>query len=391
MAALTDRAPARRRRDSEAITLGALVALLCGIGLMMVLSASSVLALREYGGSWLFFQRQAIWVVLGAIGLGIASRVDYQRWRRTAVPLLCLSFVLLALVLVPGVGRTSGGSTRWIGVGMIRVQPSELAKLALLLFVADLAVRRCDQMADRRAVLRPVGMVTVGLGGLVMLQPDMGTTSLLVLVALVVVFVAGARLRALALAGAGIGAGALMLAWIEPYRWDRMFAFLNPWSDLGNTGYQVAQSMVALGTGHFTGTGLGASRAKWGFLPNAHTDFIFAIIGEELGLLGTLLVVALFTAFAFLGVRVAIEAPDRFGTLVAAGITAWIVGQAVVNMGAVTGSMPVTGVPLPFVSFGGSSLVVAMVAVGILMNIARQQRRQALPSTRSPRATSAVG
>jgi cell division protein FtsW len=357
-----------------------LVALLCGIGLMMVLSASSVIALRDYGGSWIFFQRQAMWVLVGVLAMGLAARLDYHVWQRMAIPLLALSFALLALVLVPGVGLSAGGSTRWLGVGIVRIQPSELAKLALLLFAADLAVRRAGQIADTRAVLRPVGLVTAGLATLVMLQPDMGTTALMVFVALVVVFVGGARLRTLAKVGVGVGLGSLVLARLEPYRWERVFAFLHPWSDLGNTGYQVAQSMVALGTGHVTGIGLGASRAKWGFLPNAHTDFIFAIIGEELGLIGTLGVLILFAALAVTGVRIALAAPDRFGTLIASGITAWIIGQAAVNMGAVTGTMPVTGVPLPFVSFGGSSLVVAMAAAGILLNIAKQATNKRKPA-----------
>jgi cell division protein FtsW len=169
-------------------------------------------------------------------------------------------------------------------------------------------------------------------------------------------------------------AGALLLGLVEGYRRARLFSFLNPWKDAGNTGYQIVQSLVGLASGHWTGLGLGASRAKWGFLPNAYTDFIFAIIGEELGLLGTLLVIGLFAAFAVLGVRTALKAPDRFGALLAAGITAWVVGQALINIGAVIGVLPVTGVPLPFVSFGGSSLVITMGAAGILLNIARQTR-----------------
>ncbi len=365
---------------SESVAIAGLVAVLCGIGLMMVLSASSVHALRDYGGAWLFFQRQALWVGIGAAGMLLVARVDYHRWRSVARPLVVVSFALLVLVLVPGVGITAGGSTRWIGVGIARVQPSELAKIAMLLFAADLAVRRADRITDDRAVLRPVALVTAGLAALVMLQPDMGTTVLIVSVALVVLFVAGARLATLATLSAGTLVAGLALTWVERYRWERLFAFLHPWSDLGNTGYQVAQSLVALGTGHVGGVGLGASRAKWGFLPNAHTDFIFAIIGEELGLIGTLLVVALFVVFAALGVRTAIRAPDLFGTLVAAAVTTWVVGQTVVNMGAVTATLPVTGVPMPFVSFGGSSLVVTMVAVGMLINVAKQGTR---PRTRA--------
>jgi cell division protein FtsW len=200
----------------------------------------------------------------------------------------------------------------------------------------------------------------------------MGTAMVVLLIVLGVLFVGGVPMSRMALLGLATAVGSVIVGFAESYRRARIFAFLNPWEDPSNTGYQIAQSLVALGSGHLTGVGLGASRAKWGFLPNAHTDFIFAIIGEELGLLGTVPVVLLFGAFAYLGVRTALRAPDRFGTLLAAGVTVWIVGQSVVNVGAVIGMLPVTGVPLPFVSFGGSSLFLGMVAVGILVNVARQ-------------------
>jgi cell division protein FtsW len=252
------------------------------------------------------------------------------------------------------------------------VQPSELAKLAVLLFAADLLARRADQVRMAAAVLRPMLITTGLLCLLVMAQPDMGTTMLIVLVVLAELFVGGVPLGRMMSVAVVTLLGALALAKVEGYRWARILSFRNPFGDPTNTGYQVAQSLVALGTGGVGGVGLGASRAKWGYLPNAHTDFIFAIVGEELGLIGSVAVVAMFVAFAVLGVRAACRAPDRFGALVAAGVTAWVSGQAFVNMGAVTGLLPVTGVPLPFVSFGGSSLIVTMASVGILLNIARQ-------------------
>jgi cell division protein FtsW len=359
-------------RDSGWMLLAALVAMLCVTGLMMVLSASSVEALRSYGGAWVFFVRQLIWVAIGALALIGTMYLDYRHWKRAVRPVLGISFVLLLLVLVPGVGIRAGGASRWLGTGSLRIQPSELAKLAVLLFGADLLDRRSAQVRDWRVVLRPVLLTTGLLAMLVLVQPDMGTTMLMVLVVLVLLFVGGVPLFSMASVGAVTGAAALVLAKVEGYRWDRVSSFRDPFGNFSNTGYQVAQSLVALGTGHVGGVGLGASRAKWGFLPNAHTDFIFAIVGEELGLVGTCLVVGLFVAFAALGVRVALRAPDRFGTLLAGGVTAWVCGQAAVNMGAVTGLLPVTGVPLPFVSFGGSSLVVTMAATGILLNIARQ-------------------
>ncbi|HEX2118905.1 MAG TPA: putative lipid II flippase FtsW [Acidimicrobiales bacterium] len=366
--------------DSGWLLLAAVVAMLCTMGLMMVLSASSVEALRSYGGAWVFFQRQAVWVALGALALAGTAALDYHRWRKAVIPLLCVTFVLLVLVLVPGVGITAGGSSRWLGTDSLRVQPSELAKLAVLLFGADLLARRADLVGDWRHVMRPLLLTTGLVAALVLLQPDMGTAMLMVVVVLVLLFVGGVPLVPMAGLGVVTGVSAVFLAKAESYRWARVASFRDPFEDFSHTGYQVAQSLVALGTGHLGGVGLGASRAKWGFLPNAHTDFIFAIVGEELGLIGTFLVVGLFVTFAVLGVRTALRAPDRFGSLVAAGVTAWVCAQAVVNMGAVTSLLPVTGVPLPFVSFGGSSLVVTMAATGILINIARQSRPAAAPA-----------
>jgi cell division protein FtsW len=375
--------PSERAPDQGWVLLAALVAMLCVTGLMMVLSASSVEALRSYGGAWIFFVRQLIWVAVGSIALIGTMALDYRKWKRVVRPAIGVSFVLLLLVLVPGVGITAGGSSRWLGAGSLRIQPSELAKLAVLLFTADLLTRRVDEVRDWRMVLRPVLLTTGLLAMLVLLQPDMGTAMLMVLIVLVLLFVGGVPLFSMASVGAVTGAAAVVLAKVEGYRWDRISSFRDPFGNFSNTGYQVSQSLVALGTGHVGGVGLGASRAKWGFLPNAHTDFIFAIVGEELGLVGTCLVIGLFVVFAVLGVRAALRAPDRFGALLAGGVTAWVCGQAAVNMGAVTGLLPVTGVPLPFVSFGGSSLVVTMAATGILLNIARQST----PARAARRAT----
>ena len=360
--------------DSGWVLLAAIVAMLCTIGLMMVLSASSVEALRSYGGAWVFFQRQIVWVSIGTVALGFAAWFDYHHWRRAVIPLLAVSALGLVLVLLPGVGITAGGSSRWLGTESSRVQPSELAKLAVLLFAADLLARRAELVGDWRCVMRPL-LVTSGLvAGLVLLQPDMGTAMLMLFVVFILMFVGGVPLVSISGISLAGGMAAVFVAKAESYRWERVASFRDPFRDFAGGGYQAAQSLVALGTGHVGGVGLGASRAKWGFLPNAHTDFIFAIVGEELGIFGTVGVVGLFIAFAVLGVRTALRAPDRFGALVAAGVTAWVCGQAVVNMGAVTSLLPVTGVPLPFVSFGGSSLVVTMAAVGILLNVARQSR-----------------
>ncbi|MCZ7526196.1 MAG: putative lipid II flippase FtsW [Acidimicrobiia bacterium] len=362
------------RRPPTYVLLVAVVAVLNVVGLVMVLSASSVVSLDQYGSSWRIFERQVLWSLVGAAAFVVAARVDYRRLQRVVVPLLVVAAVLLVLVLVPGLGVKVSGSRRWLGTGSWRFQPSELAKLALLVYAADVLTRRRDELHDWRRVLRPVLVVFGGLAFLVLQEPDMDSTIVLALVVAAVLVVGGVRLRHLAvLGGAGLAAAAL-LAVAAPYRRARVFAYLNPWSDPSNTGYQIAQSLIALGSGGWTGVGLGSGRAKWMFLPNAHTDFIFAIVGEELGLLGCLLVLLLFGGFAVLGVRAAIRAPDRFGTLLAAGITAWVVGQALINIGAVIGLLPVSGITLPFVSFGGSALVFTMAAAGILGNVARQGR-----------------
>jgi cell division protein FtsW len=289
-------------------------------------------------------------------------------------PLLIATAGLLVLVLVPGIGSYVAGSRRWLGVGAWRFQPTELAKLAVVLFAADVLTRRELELCDWRAVLRPVLLVAAGYGALVALQPDLDSAVLLGVIAAGVLVAGGVRLRHLAaVAGTGVGLAAV-LAVAAPYRRARVLTFLDPSADPSNTGYQITQSLIAFGSGGIPGVGLGAGRAKWLFLPNAHTDFIFAVIGEELGIIGTMLVLGLFVAFAVLGIRTALRAPDRFGMLLAAGITVWVVVQAAVNMGAVVGLLPVSGIPLPFVSFGGSALVFTMVAAGILANIARQPR-----------------
>jgi len=349
----------------------ATVAVLNIVGLVMILSASSVAALSNYGSTWYFFNRQFAWALVGAVAFVVAARVDYHAWRRAAPLLLGVSVALLIAVLIPSVGVMVDGSRRWLGWGPMRVQPSELAKVALLVCCAAVLDRRADALHDVRA-WRPVLLVCGGLSGLIILEPDLDSTILLALVAFSMLVVSGVRTKHLAtLAGSGI-AIVTILALAAPYRRARVFTFLDPWSDTSNTGYQISQSLIALGSGGVDGVGLGAGRAKWLFLPNAHTDFIFAIIGEELGLVGCLLVLGLFAGFGIAGFHVAGHAPDRFGMLLAAGVTSWVVGQAVINLGAVVGMLPVSGITLPFLSAGGSSLVFTMVGAGILANVARQ-------------------
>jgi cell division protein FtsW len=363
------------QRTSTYLLLLMVVAVLNVIGVVMVLSASSVQSLDSKGTAWWFFERQLLWTGLGVVGFAVASRVDYRAWRKYTVPFLGVATVLLVLVLVPGVGIWVDGSRRWLGFGSWRVQPSEVAKLALLVYAADVLTRRQQEVGDWRKALRPVMLVFLLFAALIMKEPDLASTMVLTVILGAVLIVGGIRARHLAVIGGSAIAAVTLFAVMVPWRRARMLTFLDPWHDKSNAGYQVTQSLIALGSGGWTGVGLGASRAKWRFLPAAHTDFIFAIVGEELGLFGCILVVGLFAALAYLGVRTALRAPDRFGMLLAGGITAWIVGQAVINIGSVVGLLPVSGIPLPFVSFGGTALLFTMVAAGLLGNVARQGGR----------------
>ena len=361
-------------RSSTYAWMFAVVAVLNLLGLLMVLSASSVSSLDDYKSPWYVFQRQFLWLGLGTLALILVLRIDYHRWRRCIGLLLVASGGMMALVLVPGVGVGANGATRWLGYGPLTIQPSELAKLAVIVFAADLLARRADRAYDWRLTLKPVMVVFGVFAVLLMLQPNLGTTIIMAAIVLAMLFVAGVPGKPLGVTIGLLAAGATFFAFAEPYRFRRLMAFRDPWADPLNTGFQTIQSQVGLANGGLVGTGLGEGRAKWGFLPEAHTDFIFAIIGEELGLLGALTVVALFVGLGLLGVRTALRAPDRFGMLLAAGITTWILVQAFVNIGAVVGVLPITGVPLPFVSSGGSSLLFTMAATGLLLNIARQAR-----------------
>ncbi len=369
--------------------LAMVLAVLNLIGLIMVLSASSVVALEQEGSSWSEFQKQGMWMLLGFGALLVTLYVDLSAWRRFARPALFAVLGLLVVVLLPGVGATRYGATRWIDFGPVQVQPSELAKLGLLLFVSDLLARRIDRVRDVRFSVRPVLAVLALVGLLIMKQPNLGTTIIVASIVFGVLVAAGAPGRSLAGYGLLGAAAALALAFGSSYRRARMLSFLNPWADPTKDGYQLIQSQVGLASGGFFGVGLGQSRAKWGFLPFAHTDFIFAVIGEELGLIGAVLVIALFVALAVLGMHAASRAADPFGRLVAVGVTTWLVVQAFVNIGVVIGLLPVTGVPLPFISFGGSSLLVTLAASGLLLNVARHPAEVELPARR--RAGAEVG
>jgi cell division protein FtsW len=348
-------------------------AMLLGLlGLVMVFSSSSVSDLQTYGDAWHHLRRHAIWVAMGLTGLSVTLRVDYRRLRRLARPGLVVAIFLLVLVLIPGVGIRTNGSARWLGVGVATFQPSEFAKLAVIVYGAAMLSSRPPESV--RLTLWPMLVVLGGVGGLIFLEPDLGTALILGSIVACLLFFAGLGLGSLALTGvAGLGLVAV-LSLSAGYRRDRLFAVLDPWNDPLNTGWQTIQAGVAISNGGLWGLGLGASRAKWGFLPFVQTDFIFAIVAEELGFVVAILVVLAFLVLGIFGLSTAVHAPDRFGQLLAAGITSWILIQAFVNIGAVLGVLPITGIPLPFVSYGGSSMVLTLTAFGILLNVARQAR-----------------
>jgi cell division protein FtsW len=340
---------------------------LVAFGLVMVYSASSARALLGSDDPAYYLKRQALYAVAGLVALVLLSRTDYRRLRHAAGPLLLASFVLLVAVLA--VGTAVNGARRWIPLGTLTFQPSELAKLALALWIAGLLARRPapQTLAD---LVRPIGLVVGAACALILVEPDLGSALAIVIMVAAILLVAGTPVRTLA-TGSGI-AGMLVLAaiWFEPYRRARIFSFIDPWHDPQGAGFQSVQAMIALGSGGIFGVGLGESVQKIYYLPEASTDMIFAIVGEELGLVGVLAVIGAFALFAYAGLNIALHCHDPFGKRLAAGLTALVCGQAAVNVSAVMGLAPLTGVPLPFVSYGGSSLVVGLASVGILLNIA---------------------
>jgi cell division protein FtsW len=357
-----------RRRSSLDYHLLVLVTLgLVAFGLVMVYSASSARAALAADDPAYYLKRQAVYALAGVVALALISRMDYRRLRFAVAPLLLGSFALLVAVLV--LGTPVNGARRWLSLGPTTLQPSELAKLALALWLAAYLARR-PAPQSLGELLRPIGLVVGSAFALVIVEPDLGTAIAISIMAAAVLVVAGTRLPTLAAAGA---LGFFLVAaaiWLEPYRRERLLSFLDPWQDPEGAGFQSVQAMIALGSGGFFGNGLGESVQKVYYLPEASTDMIFAIVGEELGLLGAFGVIAAFVAFGYAGFNVALGCRDPFGKLLAAGITALVSGQAALNVSAVMGLAPLTGIPLPFVSYGGSSLVVGLASVGILLNIA---------------------
>ncbi len=348
------------------VTLG-----LVAFGLVMVFSATSASATLGEGDPMRFLVKQGLYAVAGLILLAGLSRVDYHALRPLAPILLVGTFVACVAVLV--VGPSINGAHRWFLLGPVSIQPAELAKLAVCVWVCAVLARR-PVPATMSELMKPVGLVVCVFAAVIVVEPDLGTTISLVAMVAGVLLVSGVPLRLFVVAsGFAVGAG-LLAIWMEPYRRERVFSFLDPWKDAEGAGFQNVQAIIGIGSGGLTGEGLGQGIQKVNFLPEAHTDMIFAVVGEELGLLGVAVVIAAFAVFAWAGYRVALRCRDPFGKRLAAGITTLVSAQAAVNLAAVLGLAPLTGIPLPFVSYGGSSLLVLLCGVGVLLNIAVNER-----------------
>lgn len=358
-----------RKLKSDKVLFMAMLLLVCA-SIVMVYSASAVMAMERYQQPYLFLSKQAIWALIGLVAVAVVMRIDYRVYREPVLVWTALGLVTACLVAVL-FSAPINGTHRWFGVAGIGVQPSELAKLAIIFYTAVLLERRMHRINDLRYALAPIAVVVVGFVVLILRQPDFGTAVAIVLIASMMVFAAGLDFRyiaAVAVAALPIGAWVLLSA---DYRRERLLAFLSPESDPLGSGFQILQSLISVGTGGLVGRGLMGGVQKLFYLPEPHTDFIYAVIGEEFGLLGTSMVLAAFVVIMWRGLRIARRAPDAFGAFLAIGLTAMIAAQAFINMSVVLGLLPTKGIPLPFVSAGGSSLLVNLVAMGILLNLSQ--------------------
>jgi UDP-N-acetylmuramate--alanine ligase len=362
-----------RKLTPDLPLFGVVVALVC-VGVVMVYSASAIVAADRFHDPFFFLKKQLFWAVLGLGCLWGGMLLDYRNLERLVMPLLVVSFVLLVLVLVPPFGQSINGTRRWFHVGPVSFQPVELAKFALVLYLASYLTRKQEAVARFTEGLLPLLLVAGGLASLTLLQPDLGNSLALVILTLALAYLAGARVQHMALiAGAALPVVVALIA-LKPYRWRRMVAFMNPWDDPQGSGFQIIQSFLALGSGGWLGVGLGDSKQKLFYLPEPYTDFIFAIVGEELGLLGAVVIVALFALLIWRGLRIGLRAPDAFGAFLGLGLTIMLATQTIVNLGVVTGALPTKGLPLPFISFGGSALLMTMFSAGVLLNISQHGR-----------------
>ncbi len=371
----------KERRQPDRLLLFTTV-LLCGAGLVMVTSASVALAYNQHQTGFYYAERQAAWMLIGFVALFVLSRVDYHRLRPLAPAGAVAAALLMLLVLVPHLGVTVNGARRWFDAGPLGTfQPSELGKLAFAVWIAHWVDKNAPQIGDFRRAFVPFAAMLAGVLVLLMLERDLGTSVVIVGIFVSAYWAGGGRLRHMVLLVAGLAFSFIALTLFEPYRFSRLTAVKNPFADPLGAGFQATQSLYGLASGGFFGVGIGHSIEKYGWLPEAHTDFIFAIVGEETGLIGTTLVMLGFLFFGLRGYRAALRAPDRFGVGLAASITTWICFEALLNMATVTNTLPITGVPLPFFSYGGTAVATTLAAVGVLLSVARSGTGSSLGRT----------
>src|SRR5690349_19227813 len=375
-------ANAQARQQPDRLLLFTTVAL-CAGGLVMVTSASVAFAYNQHQSTFYYAERQAAWMLIGFVALFVLARLDYRRIRPLAPAGAVIAVLLMMLVLVPHFGVTVNGARRWFDAGPLGTfQPSELGKLAFAVFVAHWVDRNSSRMGDFQHVFVPFAAMLAGVLVLLMLERDLGTAIVMVGIFLSAYWAGGGRLRHIILLVGALGLGFVAVTLLEPYRVGRLTSFRNPWADPLGAGFQATQSLYGLASGGLFGVGIGHSIEKYGWLPEAHTDFIFAIIGEETGLVGTSLVMLGFLVFGIRGYRSSLRAPDRFGMALAASVTTWITFEALLNMATVTNTLPITGVPLPFFSYGGTALGTTLAAVGLLLSVARHGSGSALRNNR---------
>ena len=359
-------------KKSPDYCLFVVVIILLSIGTCMIFSSSFIMADKWYGDSYYFLKKQIFYAIIALIVLLFSMNIDYHFYKKVSTPLLIISIILLSAVFIPGVGRSAGGAVRWVKFGILSFQPSEIAKFALILYMSESMTRK--GMNDLKTFAKGIlpSLIVIGvIFVLILKEPDFSTALIILGISFVMLFIGGTKIIQLfTLMAAAIPMGVLILL-REEYRKVRLLAFLDPWKDPLDSGFHVIQSLVALGSGGITGVGLAESRQKYFYLPDQHTDFIFSIIGEELGFIGTVFIVVLFALLLWRGYRIAIQSTDNFACLLATGITFVIVFQSMINIGVVTKMLPTTGITLPFISWGGTSLIINMLCIGILLNISR--------------------
>lgn len=358
----------------DLVLLGITLALVT-IGTIMIYSSSSFVALNRYNDGEFFVKKQIFFVVFGLALMNLISRIDYDIWKKLAWPGLIVSFILLCLLFVPGVGIKAGGATRWMRLGIVSFQISELAKVCLIVFLAHFLTQRKSNVSELGVTFFVPLIVSAAMAGLILRQPDFGTAIIVMTITILVMFLAGARIKHLLVLGAIIAPIALFLLYQKSYRWERVMTFTDPWKDPLNSGFQIIQSLISFGSGGAFGVGLGDGMQKLFYLPEPHTDFILAIIAEESGLLGVASVITLYAILIFRGFVISYRARDMFGNILGSGLTMLLAFGAAINILGVMGLIPLKGLALPFISYGGSSLIMSMSAVGILLSISGRDRR----------------